>query len=796
VARTYPRSGSFNAQTTQSVTQYYFVTPSQDLNVALHVEASRMRGVDMKQEEWAKERNAIEQEVSRDLSSPDFKFFSQLSGLMFAGTPYAHTPLGTRESFDKTTGAMLKQFHDTWYAPNNAILVIAGDVDPVATLAEVKARFGDIPRKDIPARPTFAFKPAQSKTIALPTDSPYGSVYMGYRLPGKHSSQYATALVMTSALGSQRAALYGMGVDGTALFGGFGDETLPEAGIGMAVGIFPRGGNPQPVLQHMQAILAEAASKGIDPALVEAAKRKAIANLEFEKNSVSGLANTWSDALAFDGMESPDAIKQSIEAVTPASVNALAKATFDPAHAITAILTPESSGKPVAGHGFGGAESFASSPDKPVALPAWAEQALAKLEVPHSMLHPTAYTLANGLKLIVQPESVSDTVELVGQVQTNADLQAPKGEEGTSDVLDGMFQFGTTDLDRLGLQQALDGIAANETAGEHFSLGVPADHFAEGLKLLAANELHPALPQQAFALMQQQQVGLWAGEIQSPAFLDELGMDKALLPANDPQLRHATPHSLTGLTYDKVKQYYANVFRPDMTTIVIVGKVDPAQAKALVEQTFGAWKANGSKPDVDYPAVPANVAGQLHTPDTSAKQDSVRMAQVIDVTRDDPTRYALKLGDEVLGGGFYASWLFRDLRDKSGLVYTVDTSFNFDKNRGIYTVSFGADPDKVKPASMLILKDLKQMQSEPIADTDLLRAKGILLRRIPLSESSFGGIAGQLLTYSTWGMPLNQNVLAGQRYFSLTAQEVQQAYAKHVRTDAFVTAVKGPVPKS
>ncbi|HEY2622541.1 MAG TPA: insulinase family protein, partial [Dyella sp.] len=91
--------GAFNAQTMQDATQYYFVTPAQDLDVALHVEALRMRGIDVSEAEWAKERGAIEQEVSRDLSSPDFKFYTQMLGQMFAGTPYAHSPLGTRESF-------------------------------------------------------------------------------------------------------------------------------------------------------------------------------------------------------------------------------------------------------------------------------------------------------------------------------------------------------------------------------------------------------------------------------------------------------------------------------------------------------------------------------------------------------------------------------------------------------------------------------------------------------------------------------------------------------------------------
>lgn len=787
--------GAFNADTTQGVTQYYFVAPSQDLDVALHVQSLRMRGVDMDQAAWAKERGAIEQEVSRDMSSPTYRFQSQLMAHMFDGTPYAHTALGTRASFDKTSAKMLKQFHDSWYVPNNAILVIAGDVDPVATLARVKREFGDIPRKALPARPAFHFKPVQAKTIKLPTDSPYGLVAIAYRSPGLRSKDHATALVLNAALGSQRAALAGMRFDGTALYGGFAGNALPQAGVDYALAAFPKGGNPQPILQRMQGILAQAASKGIDPALVDAAKRKAIAALEFRKNSVDGLANTWSAALSMQGAESPDAMKQAIEAVTPAAVNALARATFDPAHAVTAILTPQSSGKPVAGKGFGGAESFSSSPDKPVTLPAWAAHAFARLELPHSSLKPVSYTLPNGLRVIVQPETISHTVTVYGKVKTNQDLQAAKGEEGVASVLEGLFPFGTTDMNRLQFQQALDQISAQASAGSSFSLAVPAAHFAEGIKLLADNELHPALPARAFAVVQHQTAGALAGQLQSPDFLAQLGLGKALLPANDPALRYATPKNVMGLSLDKVKQYYAKTFRPDMTTIVIVGKVDPARAKQVVEQAFGSWKAQGARPEVDYAAVPANKPGQFNVPDRSASQDSVQMEQTVDVTRNDPARFALNLGNEVLGGGFYASRLYHDLRDKRGLVYNVNTGFDLDAHRGTYDVSFGADPDKVAAASKIVAQDLKQMQQTPVTETELKRAKGILLRQIPLGESSFRAIGGQLLTLSTEGKPLDGMTIAGEHYLKLTAKEVQQAFAAHIRPDGFVTAVKGPAPK-
>src|SRR4030095_6683809 len=108
-------------------------------------EAVRMRDVLATDALWRQERGAIEQEVAQDYSNPQYLFYSRLLAQMFAGTPYEHDALGTRPSFQKTTGKMLKDFHRKWYAPNNAILVIVGDVNPDAALATVKQFFESLP---------------------------------------------------------------------------------------------------------------------------------------------------------------------------------------------------------------------------------------------------------------------------------------------------------------------------------------------------------------------------------------------------------------------------------------------------------------------------------------------------------------------------------------------------------------------------------------------------------------------------------------------------------------------------
>ncbi len=787
--------GHFDADTQQTVTQYYFTVPVEDLDVALHIEALRLRGVLDSEALWSQERGAIEQEVAQDLSSPQYVFYTKLLAAMFKGTPYAHDALGTRPSFAKTTGALLKKFHDSWYAPNNAILVIVGDVAPAATLAQVEKLFGDIPRRAIPARPQVVLHPVKAETMSLDTDRPYGMAVVSFRLPGSDSPDFAAAQVLADVLGSQRADLYALVPAGKALYAGFSLDTLPQASIGFAEAAFPKGAEAQALVGEMRKILSGYVKNGVPADLVDAAKRHEVAGEEFQKNSVSGLASAWSRALAVEGRQSPAENVRAIERVTAADVSRVARQYLKLDHAIVAVLRPQPSGKPVAAKGFGGKESFAPKETKPVPLPDWARQSLARLAIPKSTVHPVVTVLPNGLKLIVQPESISRSVSVYGHVKNNADVEVPKGKEGVHRLLDDLFSFGSTSLDRVALQKALDDIAASESAGTDFSVEVLADHFDRGVQLLADNELHPALPQAAFGVMQKQLVASLPGRLESPDFLAGQALSAALYPKDDPTLRHATPATAAALTLADVRAYYAKVFRPDLTTIVVMGQVQPEQAKAVVEKYFGGWKASGPKPEVLLPAVPPNTASATVVPDTSRVQDRVTLAETLGLNRSNPDYYALELGNHVLGGAFYATRLYRDLREQSGLVYYVSSRFDVGKTRGVYLVSYACDPPNVSKARALVEHELKAMRTAPVTAHELRQAQALLLREIPLSESDVNGIAGGLIDRATRDLPLDEPTRAAHRYVDLTAAQVQAAYAKWLRPDALVQVVQGPAPK-
>jgi zinc protease len=797
ISAIYAQLGGFdNADTQQNITQYYTTIPASDLDVALRVDAACMQDIKDSQDEWAQEKGAIEQEVARDLSNPTYKFITRVSEDLFAGTPYSHDPLGTKESFDATTGEMLRNFYKTWYAPNNAILVVAGDVEPDAVLAKVREYYGKIERKTLPPRPQVNLSPVKSESFTLDSNLPYLLAFIAFRMPGTDSADFAAVHILSDVLASQRGNIYGLVPQGKALDAEFGlAEAYPKASVAYSVAVLPAAGDAGPVTEEMRKIIADYAMNGLPADLVEAAKRREIAAAEFRRNSIPGLAEAWSDALAAEGRNSPDDDVEAMKRVTVEDVNRLAKTYLVDQGSITAQLKPSPSGEPVASNGFGGAEQLTSTPTKPVELPSWASSRLLTLELPPAQPSSADMTLPNGLRLIVRTVKVTPTVTVIGDIRHDPQMEAPSGRDGVAQVLDDLFSYGTKNLDRLAFQKALDDIAAQESAGFEFSLRVLKQDFPRGVQLMADNELNPALPEQAFNVLKPQTAQFIAGQLRSPGYRAGRALEAALFPPKDPALRETTPETVSSLSLDDIKQYYAKTIRPDLTTIAVIGDITPEEARSAIEKSFGDWKAVGPKPEVDLPRVPANKAAAENVPDRTQLQDSVNLSETIPITRFDEDYYPLQLGNHVLGGGFYATRLYHDLRQVNGYVYNVDVVLNAQKTRTIYTVDYACEPQNVSKARQLIQRDLIAMQTENVTPGELQLAKALVLRQLPLGESSEDGVANAIVRRAQIGLPLNEPERAAKRFYELSADDVRAAFAKRIRPDDFVQVVRGPEPK-
>jgi len=107
---------------------------------------------------------------------------------------------------------------------------------------------------------------------------------------------------------------------------------------------------------------------------------------------------------------------------------------------------------------------------------------------------------------------------------------------------------------------------------------------------------------------------------------------------------------------------------------------------------------------------PDNGPVTTQVPDSSRVQDEITLAHTLALTRTNADYYALQLGNHVLGGAFYATRLYRDLREENGLVYFVDSTFNVGETRGVYQVQYACDPPKAAQARAVVVTDLKAMK--------------------------------------------------------------------------------------
>jgi zinc protease len=193
--------------------------------------------------------------------------------------------------------------------------------------------------------------------------------------------------------------------------------------------------------------------------------------------------------------------------------------------------------------------------------------------------------------------------------------------------------------------------------------------------------------------------------------------------------------------------------------------------------------------------VPPSGPNATAVPDASRVQDQVTLAETVGVTLASPDIYALRLGNNVLGGGFYSTRLSRDLRKNAGLVYSIGSQLDIGRSRAIYLVQYACDPKNVTKVQASVEHELDTMQTSTATDDELQRAKATLLRQIPLAEASTGSIAEGLIGRWDHELPLDEPTIAAQHYIALTAEDVRAAFAKWLRPRELARVTTGPTPR-
>jgi len=783
-----------NADTQSEITQFYHLVPSADLDLALQLDRARFHGILDSQRDWNEERGAIEQEVTRDNSDANYRLYVKVLHHLLAGTPYADEGLGTLESFGKQVNApQLRAFYDAWYHPNNAIYVIAGDVDPQAAIASVRRFFGALPAVPVPAHRPGRLAPLEPATYSDTSDESSTEAMIAYRCPGYDDPAYAASVVLGDVLNSQRSDLFGLVAAGKAQAVEADLNQWPKAGFVQLISHVAVATKPKSAIADLEAVVAKYRASGVPADLVEAAKQREIIRDRTAASSLLNLAGTWSQALAVEHRTPADDVA-AIARVTPAQVDALLRTYFTAATVTTAYAVPKNGGAVTGGASAGTQESAKPESTKIEPLPRWAETALRQLAPPERTIAPVSFTLPNGLRVVVQTERASPAVAVAGTIVHDAGLEEPSGKSGVQSVLEALLPYGTKTYSRVAYQAQIDAISATVTNGFAFTLDVPSASFERGMQLLADDELHPALDATSFGVVRTERVDALSGDATNPDHLTAVASANALYPAGDPERRFATPGSVAALSLADVKAAYALAFRPDLTTIAIVGDVTPARARAALARWFGGWRSAGARPVV-FPAVVAdNAVAKIDIPATGRLQDTVLLQETLPITLADPDRAPLEVANTVLSGDF-SSVLIRDMRVTTGYVYFVGSALVAGKTRSLFGVRYGCAPENFAKAQAVLESDLSRLQAKPFDSERLQRAKSRLVSLVVLQADSYDDLAQRLVTNASQGFAPDHDYALARDELAATPRSVQWAMARWIRPRGFVRVVEGPAPR-
>jgi zinc protease len=205
--------GTLNATTWLDRTNYFETLPSHELELALWLESDRLASLlsAMTQEKLDNQRDVVKNERRAGVDNQPYGTWDEhIQALLFPeGHPYHHTTIGSMEDLSAASLADVSEFFAAYYAPNNAVLTIAGDFDPPAALALVEKHFGPIPANpSIPPGPSFAIEPIVGAEVreVVPDRVPFPRVYAAYRMPTFGTDGFDAMEVAVDLLGTGRAS--------------------------------------------------------------------------------------------------------------------------------------------------------------------------------------------------------------------------------------------------------------------------------------------------------------------------------------------------------------------------------------------------------------------------------------------------------------------------------------------------------------------------------------------------------------------------------------------------------------
>ena len=292
----------FNATTWFDRTNYYETVPSAELDSVLKLEASRMRGSLLRDDDRQPEMTVVRNEFERGENSPFQVLYKQTFAAAFREHPYHHPTIGWKSDIEGVSTARLKEFYDVFYHTNNATAMLIGDFEEADALAKIAKRFGAIPPSPRPIPEVYTAEPPQEgeRRFVVRRTGEIAWVALSWRtVAARHEDTPALAVLGNVLGGGVTARLY---------------QALVEPSLTLSVTVVPwqlkdpalfsvfapvrPGVDPASVEKTIREQIAKVAADGVTEAELSKARRQIEAEVIFDRDSTDQIAASLSEAIA------------------------------------------------------------------------------------------------------------------------------------------------------------------------------------------------------------------------------------------------------------------------------------------------------------------------------------------------------------------------------------------------------------------------------------------------------------------------------------------------------------------
>ncbi|MGE4329707.1 M16 family metallopeptidase [Diaphorobacter sp.] len=349
--------GQENAFTSRDYTGYYQQIPADRLADVMRLEADRFAHNQWPDAEFAKEIEVVKEERRlRTEDQPRAALIEQLFASTFIASPYRRPVVGWMSDLDAMTPDDVRRFHRDWYAPGNAAVVVAGDVDPAQVLALAEKTYGSIPPRALPARKPRT-EPAQQGLRRIAFKAPAEQAYtaLAFRVPGitrlddmQQADRDGLALLVLSAVlsgydGARLERALTQGADRVADSANSHASILGRGpSVFLMTGVPAAGKTAQQVEDALRAEVARVAREGVSEAELSRVKTQWAASTIYARDSLysqaSDLGSNWVQGLPLDADEQ---LLRLLRAVTPQQVQSVAARYFGDDQLTVATLLPQ-----------------------------------------------------------------------------------------------------------------------------------------------------------------------------------------------------------------------------------------------------------------------------------------------------------------------------------------------------------------------------------------------------------------------------------------------------------------------